>query len=206
MKSQRKKQMRFRSVNWAIDGDPIRQLDTSFETDRIYAVHSDGLSFSLVEKAQTPLFKKRYDSGATKKRIDSSLIAIAACEANQLRGFAVVEEETWNRRAVITDFFVDRKARGRGVGRGMLREIMKRLPTECRVLWVETQNVNFPAISFYRRMGFVVCGLDSTLYDGKQSAEIAVFLSKGRTRKSEEQKGSGRSRSTSSSGKQTGHR
>jgi ribosomal protein S18 acetylase RimI-like enzyme len=31
-------------------------------------------------------------------------------------------------------------------------------------LWLETQNVNYPAVQFYRRMGFRLCGLDETLY------------------------------------------
>jgi len=28
----------------------------------------------------------------------------------------------------------------------------------------ETQNVNYPAVQFYLRMGFRLCGLDETLY------------------------------------------
>jgi ribosomal protein S18 acetylase RimI-like enzyme len=33
-----------------------------------------------------------------------------------------------------------------------------------RCLWLETENVNYPAIGFYRRAGFRLCGLDDILY------------------------------------------
>jgi ribosomal protein S18 acetylase RimI-like enzyme len=65
-----------------------------------------------------------------------------------------------------------------GVG-GALLEAMRdhahALGAPC--LWVETQNVNAPAIRFYRRHGFACCGLDTTLYDPRQlRGETAVFL------------------------------
>lgn len=36
--------------------------------------------------------------------------------------------------------------------------------TAARCLWLETQNVNYPAVQFYLRLGFELCGLDQTLY------------------------------------------
>ena len=58
-------------------------------------------------------------------------------------------------------------------------QVFRLAENAARVLWVETQDVNFPAITFYRRVGFEVCGFDSTLYDGKEAGEVAVFLSRG---------------------------
>ena len=46
-------------------------------------------------------------------------------------------------------------------------------------LWVETQNVNAPALAFYRRCGFALCGLDASLYEPTTVPdEIALFLVK----------------------------
>ena len=42
--------MEFRTINWSRDGAAIRSLDTSFTTDRIYALRRADLSFSLIEE------------------------------------------------------------------------------------------------------------------------------------------------------------
>ena len=171
--------MLFRAINWKSDAEALYELDASFVTDRVYAVRRDGLSFSLIEEIRVPAVTKRYACTLTEERIGRSLIAIAACEKSRIRGYAVVEREDWNRRAVITDFFVDRCARRRGIGRKLMEQVFRLAENAARVLWVETQDVNLPAIAFYRRMGFEVCGFDSTLYDGKDGGEVAVFLSRG---------------------------
>lgn len=47
----------------------------------------------------------------------------------------------------------------------------------ARAVWLETQNVNLPAIRFYRAFGFQLAGLDDSLYDPKElPGECAVFL------------------------------
>jgi hypothetical protein len=52
--------------------------------------------------------------------------------------------------------------------------------TEARCLWLETQNTNYPAIQFYHRAGFRICGLDESLYDpqGPGRGEVAVYFAR----------------------------
>ncbi len=46
-------------------------------------------------------------------------------------------------------------------------------------IWLEVTNINAPAIHAYRRMGFALCGLDTSLYEFTASAgEYALYLSK----------------------------
>lgn len=47
-------------------------------------------------------------------------------------------------------------------------------------VWIETQNINYPAIQFYRKCGFTLCGLDENLYHpkGPGANEIALFFAK----------------------------
>ena len=56
------------------------------------------------------------------------------------------------------------------------------MPNPCRraSVWLETQNVNYPAIHFYRRCGFEFCGFDETLYDPTILAqeEVALFFAR----------------------------
>ena len=47
-----------------------------------------------------------------------------------------------------------------------------------RCVWLETSSHAWPAIQFYRRLGFDLCGLDATLYDpdGPSGNETALFF------------------------------
>ena len=47
-----------------------------------------------------------------------------------------------------------------------------------RGLWLEVTNHNLPAIRFYQRVGFELCGVDTSLYDpeGDASGECALFF------------------------------
>lgn len=93
-------------------------------------------------------------------------------------GVAALTLQDWNRRAVISHLYVERSARGHGIGTGLLWEVRRRAETlGARCLWLETQNVNTPAIRFYHRHGFVCCGVDTMLYDPRHTPnEIAVFF------------------------------
>lgn len=171
--------MEFRPIDWKLDESAIRNLDTAYTTDRVYGLRMEDLSFSLIEETRIPPITKRYEVTITQKDVGNALVAIAACEGAVLFGFAAVKEEAWNRRAVLTDFYIQPGVRRRGLGRKMMEEVFLGIAeASARVLWVETQNVNLPAIEFYRSVGFEVCGFDSSLYGDPHSKEVAVYLSK----------------------------
>jgi ribosomal protein S18 acetylase RimI-like enzyme len=171
--------MDFRPIDWSRDSTAIRSLDTSFVTDRIFAIRRIGLSFELVDEPCESPFVKHYMVSLTEGTVSSALVTLAACENGTLRGFAVVTDQAWNHRAVISDFYIDRQFRRRGLGKGMMNEVCRQLLANSpRTLWVETQNVNLPAVEFYLGIGFELCGWDSTLYPEPHAAEVAIFLSK----------------------------
>jgi ribosomal protein S18 acetylase RimI-like enzyme len=96
-------------------------------------------------------------------------------------GFAHVQLEAWNRRGVIRDIAVSASSRRAGIGRALVSACHDwAAAVGARCLWLETQNVNAPAIQFYRRLGFVLCGLDVSLYDTPPRGvdEVALFFSR----------------------------
>ena len=91
---------------------------------------------------------------------------------------ATIAYEVWNRRAVLSHIYVDRASRGRGAGTALLHEMRHAAASlGARCLWAETQDVNAPAVRFYRARGFTWCGLDATLYDPRAvPGETALFF------------------------------
>ena len=108
----------------------------------------------------------------------TSTEAIVALREGTLVGVAALEYVAWNRRGVVSHLYVDRATRQQGIGRRLLRELHARANAlHARCLWVETQNVNAPAIRFYESCGFVFCGLDTSLYDPEDlGGETALFF------------------------------
>ncbi|MFJ9324457.1 GNAT family N-acetyltransferase [Streptomyces globisporus] len=176
----------------------VEALDGSFATATIFHVETAENGFTLRETAVEPPLTKVFpedgddegsggegdqanqgtDSGRGVRADEETFLAIAP--DGSLAGFASVTYARWNRRLTIEDIEVAPGHRGRGVGRAL----MSRAEEFAREhgaghIWLEVTNINAPAIHAYRRMGFALCGLDTSLYEFTASAgEYALYLSK----------------------------
>lgn len=158
------------------DADAVSRLDTSIVSDRGYRVRRDGADALRLELA--PL------AAPIRKRLPIDLAADAWTDARvveldgAVRGFVAWGIAAWNRRATIHHFYVDAPVRGRGAGRLLMSAALAEARrAAARTAWVETPAVNHPAIAAYRRLGFDVCGFDTTLYRGTDGeGEVAVYL------------------------------
>ena len=102
---------------------------------------------------------------------------IVAVPDGILVGVAAIEYVAWNRRAILSHLYVEREARGRGIGRMLVQEIQGLANAlHARCLWVETQNVNAPAIRFYESCGFAFSGLYTYLYAPHDNADEKALL------------------------------
>lgn len=168
-----------RPLDWPADRPRLMALDTSFHTAMIYRVVNDGYTFKLeAERVSPPLYKDYGFSHDVDELPSFAHVTIAEVD-DTLAGVAALKWEAWNRRAVLWHCYVAPSVRGRGVGRALIDDMKAHArQLDARCLWLETQNVNYPAVKFYERMGFRWCGLDTTLYDaGEQpSAEVALFF------------------------------
>jgi len=167
-------------VRWPEDEAQLATLDTSFTTDRIYRVCRGELAFELVEEVVDPPLRKSYDSlldGAG--RLRQMRHVVVAEEGATLVGCVSADLAAWNNRVQVEDCFVAPQARGRGVGRALMESVITfAREVHARCVWLETQSVNYPAVQFYQRLGFRLCGLDERLYDPKalEREEVALFF------------------------------
>lgn len=169
-----------RSLQLPDDIRVLAGLDTSFTTERIYRVVREDLAFLLREEAVTPPLRKQYDCDPADpiERQNWEHAVIAEAEG-QLAGFAAAKYEAWNRRIVLWALYVMPAHRGQGAGTQLLDAVETYARSvQARGIWLETQNINYPAIQFYRRCGFQFCGFDASLYDPKilEQEEVALFF------------------------------
>ena len=170
-----------REMQRETDGERLADFDTSFTTDYIYRVKISGISVGIVEEKLDVPFRKTYPFRHIKNDIEEADFTVLAEIEGNTAGFAAVKFEEWNKRVNVTSLFVAPQFRGRGVGKELIdvAEDYAR-GKQARCLWLETQNVNYPAIQFYRKIGFEFCGFDAALYNPADVSpdEVAFYFCK----------------------------
>ncbi|WKX71199.1 N-acetyltransferase [Streptomyces sp. XD-27] len=167
-------------VGTPADDAELTALDDSFTTDTVYEVTATATGFSLHPAPVHPPLTKQFpddDGDEDDDRVDHTVVAV---DGDRICAFIALDYEDWNRRLVIRQITVAPTHRGKGIGRHLMaRAFAYGHDRGARAAWLEVTNVNAPAIHAYQRMGFTLCGLDTTLYLGTQSeGETALFMSR----------------------------
>ncbi|MFF5207196.1 GNAT family N-acetyltransferase [Streptosporangium sp. NPDC000396] len=163
------------------DEEQIEAIDDSFATDTVYEVVAGPEAFMLRPVPVSPPLVKEFP--AEEEEDGGSLFdrhVEVAVDDGKVCGYVVADVEDWHRRLVIHEIIVAPAHRGRGIGAVLMeRACAYGRRHGARTAWLETSSVNVPAVRAYRRMGFALCGLDTTLYQGTPSeGETALFMSK----------------------------
>ncbi|MFE1783029.1 GNAT family N-acetyltransferase [Streptomyces sp. NPDC059506] len=171
------------------DLEAVRGIDGSFTTGTVYEVVAGDGGFALREVPVDPPLVKVFpddddeeeggegdgDGGAFPGRY-----AEVAVDGGEVCGFVVAGVEEWHSRLVVHEITVAPAHRGRGIGAALMRRACAYgRGLGARTAWLETSSLNVPAVRAYRRMGFALCGLDTTFYRGTPSeGETALFMSR----------------------------
>jgi ribosomal protein S18 acetylase RimI-like enzyme len=171
-----------------IDQSALQRLITGYETDEVYRVtrsETDALTaFELRLTALPRRFVKRYrhlDSDTVQRyaAIVQAGCSFAAYVEGQCVALAIGEMQSWNASLIIWEFHVAPSHQGQGVGRRLMETVADHARSRrLRLLVCETQSTNVPAIRFYRALGFVLDGIDLSLYTNQDypDGEIAIFM------------------------------
>ncbi len=93
--------------------------------------------------------------------------------------YAVMElaREEWNNRLVITQLLVVPEKRGQGIGRKLVDLAINIAEKEdYRLITLETQTCNIPAIEFYKKCGFKFAGTNLHFYSNDDISENEVMI------------------------------
>ncbi|TCT15642.1 acetyltransferase (GNAT) family protein [Natranaerovirga pectinivora] len=160
-----------------------------FTTKKIYEVEKkekyDQIEFlvRLLElgKPLTKIWPYIEEDISWYNKIISQELSFGAYDENKLVGVIIVDEVKWNNSFSIANLLVSDKYRGKGVGSLLIDKITCIAKKKgVRVLSLETQSTNVPAITFYMKNGFVLDALDLSLYTNEdiKKNEIAFFMKK----------------------------
>ncbi|BBP85304.1 hypothetical protein PHLH8_49460 [Pseudomonas sp. Pc102] len=173
--------MHLRPLELPRDAKALSAFEAGYDTSVIYRVERQDLAFALVEERRAEPFRKRYDAEGFAEDVENADFTVAAEAADgSLAGFACVRLDEWNRSAELSALFVAPACKGRGLGRRLLDQATAFARSSgARCLWLETQSSNHPAIGFYLKSGFAFSGLNTALYDPRETApeEVALFFS-----------------------------
>lgn len=168
-----------RPVRLPDDGAALDRLDGIMTTQHVYAVTAGPDGFALHLESVPPLTRHfAVDDWASPDRLWER--GWVAEQAGAVAGVACTRYEGWNRRLVIWHLYVDQAHRRQGVARALMTVAADegRRAGACTA-WLETQNVNVPAIRAYQALGFTLCGLDLTLYCGTaHEGDVALYMAR----------------------------
>lgn len=107
--------------------------------------------------------------------------SLGAYEGDTLVAIALNEARWWNRTLWVWEFHVAPTCQRQGIGRTLMEAVFQMArQAGFRVVALETQSTNVPAISFYRAVGFELEGIDLSYYTNADipDGEVAFFMKK----------------------------
>ena len=119
------------------------------------------------------------DKADIRSRLGGQALQVVAEDQGRLIALVDAELESWRRVLKVWNLLVDEEYRRHGIGTRLMRSAEAfALENRCRAISLETQATNWPALSFYIKLGFEVCGVDDHLYTNRdlQRKEVALFL------------------------------
>ncbi|MEU4177804.1 GNAT family N-acetyltransferase [Streptomyces sp. NPDC026589] len=151
-----------------------------FVSDTVFEVigSESGFTFRPV-RLDPPVHKVFPDDEPELDEASEGDCRFVALDRDRVCGYVDTEYEPWNRRLTIADIEVARPYQGRGIGRMLMSHAIGWARERgAGHVWLEVTNINAPAIRVYQRMGFIFCGLDTSLYSRtKSEGETALYMS-----------------------------
>ena len=138
----------------------------------------NAFSFSFTREAlKTPYYHDSYDILFSDNWQDISAFGLVNNENDEIIAYLEISREEWNDRLRITNLLVKEEYRGKGFGSVLIEKAKNIAVSEDRrVIVLETQSCNVPAIDFYLRHGFVFAGTNLYFYSNVDIEEDEVMI------------------------------
>lgn len=171
-----------------LDEADLHRLAAGYESDWRFRVDVEegpsDVRWRLVREELAEPFRKRFDPpdrGTLELCLDPRArpFCFGAWGGDRLVGLALAEPMRWNRSLWVRELHMEPDWRRRGLGRALVERLVEAgRAAGLRTVICETQNVNGPALDFYRRAGFRLEGVDLSYYSNGDhpDGEVALFM------------------------------
>jgi len=178
--------MEIRKLEKITDSDICKFGLNGFRTNKILNVENHEsdkyFSCSVTEVELEKGFVKEWplDDSTFKyyNEIISQGISFGAYDSDELVGYILLSEMSWNKSLWIDYLMVSDAYKGTGIGRKLINKALEIASTNYRVLVLEVQNENYGAIQFYQKLGFRIEGIEFSRYAEKENEKNVAFIMK----------------------------
>ena len=154
----------------------VFRYETAFYYDPVLTEGPEGWRLTLERKPFPAPVTKQFTDTLLSPWLEEPQVFAARLDGRDL-GYLELSHEKWNNRMRIANLWVAEGRRRQGIGAALMaRAEAEARRAGARALVLETQSCNHPAISFYRRQGFALTGLDLTAYSQTDEEKQEVRL------------------------------
>jgi len=158
-----------------------------YKTSKIFQVqmiqNDASLSFDIVEKQLDEAYIKTWKPASDNLSYFQEIIdqghSFGVYKSNKLIGFALLSFYAWNNSMWIENIRISEAYHGMGIGQTVIDHIIQYGKNKkARILGLETQSTNYPAIKFYEKCGFDVSGIDFARYPQRTNdlEQVAILM------------------------------
>ena len=152
-------------------------LNFTYETDRYYDVIAAESGISLEEKRFLQPVQKQFTDHLFSDWLEDP-VAMGAFDDDLFVGVIEGSLETWHNVFRISNILVLGPYRSKHIGKSLMEKMLKFAHgiDQCRGVILETQSCNYPAITFYKKQGFLLNRIDLREYSNEDIQRKEVRL------------------------------
>jgi GNAT superfamily N-acetyltransferase len=159
---------------------PLDLSESRYITDSYYELsvkhQSDAWKIELRLKPLEKPQEKRYKGKLFEEQVEEPRAFAAILNGEQV-GWIELGYHKWNNRMRMWEFLVKEGFRRKGIGATLMKHAIEIARQKgARMLVLETQSCDVPAIKFYLMQGFDLIGLDLAAYSNKDIKRKEVRL------------------------------
>ncbi|MDH6595645.1 GNAT family N-acetyltransferase [Bacillus aerius] len=160
-----------------------KQVYYQYTSEKYYDIHMEtshnGWNISLTEEEFEAPVKKNLKEEIFDPYKEGSEVYVSEMNGEET-GIIVIQHMKWNNTLLIHDLYVDKQFKRKGIGSTFIKMAKKRArELRVRMIVLETQSSNFPAIQFYLKNGFQLIGLNVNSYSNEDMKKKEIRIEMG---------------------------